>query len=185
MGAGWVLRWGFGELHLRGLASTPGGQSSHLCLPQAVSSNPYLGDGRGVASLRLLSVLHRDIHPLLGQRWATTIPLLLDYLDGEAPGGGRRLCPDPFCQLASGLASGDQGLVSWKTCPLLWFRKGTSRWVSPGSTWHVSTVLGFLCSPEDGAGLVGSAGGTWVGCSHPPLLPVTHSCLPGWACLPG
>nr|XP_044636807.1 maestro heat-like repeat-containing protein family member 1 [Equus asinus] len=47
----------------------------------AVSSNPYLGDGRGVASLRLLSVLHRDIHPLLGQRWATTIPLLLDYLD--------------------------------------------------------------------------------------------------------
>ncbi|XP_070078665.1 maestro heat-like repeat-containing protein family member 1 isoform X6 [Equus caballus] len=52
----------------------------------AVSSNPYLGDGRGVASLRLLSVLHRDIHPLLGQRWATTIPLLLDYLDGEAPG---------------------------------------------------------------------------------------------------
>ncbi|KAF5917222.1 hypothetical protein HPG69_006030, partial [Diceros bicornis minor] len=47
----------------------------------AVCSNPYLGDGRGAASLRLLNVLHRDIHPLLHQRWATTIPLLLDYLD--------------------------------------------------------------------------------------------------------
>ncbi|GAB5584328.1 maestro heat-like repeat-containing protein family member 1 isoform X1 [Prionailurus iriomotensis] len=46
-----------------------------------VSSNPYLGDGRGAASLRLLSVLHRNIHPLLGQRWATTVPLLLEHLD--------------------------------------------------------------------------------------------------------
>ncbi|XP_073650382.1 maestro heat-like repeat-containing protein family member 1 isoform X10 [Tursiops truncatus] len=48
----------------------------------AVSSSPYLGDGRGAASLRLLSVLHRDIHPMLGQRWATAIPLLLEHLDG-------------------------------------------------------------------------------------------------------
>uniref|UniRef100_A0A8D0NBN0 Maestro heat-like repeat-containing protein family member 1 n=1 Tax=Sus scrofa TaxID=9823 RepID=A0A8D0NBN0_PIG len=46
-----------------------------------VSSKPYLGDGRGAASLRLLSVLHRNIHPELGQRWATTIPLLLEHLD--------------------------------------------------------------------------------------------------------
>ncbi|XP_077703792.1 maestro heat-like repeat-containing protein family member 1 isoform X2 [Canis aureus] len=46
-----------------------------------VSSHPYLGDGRGAASLRLLNVLHRNIHPLLGQRWATTIPLLLEHLD--------------------------------------------------------------------------------------------------------
>ncbi|XP_008068180.1 maestro heat-like repeat-containing protein family member 1 [Carlito syrichta] len=46
-----------------------------------VSSNPYLGDGRGAASLRLLNVLHCNIHPLLGQRWETTIPLLLGYLD--------------------------------------------------------------------------------------------------------
>ncbi|XP_037022375.2 maestro heat-like repeat-containing protein family member 1 isoform X2 [Artibeus jamaicensis] len=46
-----------------------------------VSSRPYLGDGRGAASLRLLSVLHRDIHPLLGPRWATTIPLLLEHLE--------------------------------------------------------------------------------------------------------
>ncbi|XP_059758346.1 maestro heat-like repeat-containing protein family member 1 isoform X9 [Balaenoptera ricei] len=48
----------------------------------AVSSSPYLGDGRGAASLRLLSVLRRDIHPVLGQRWATAIPLLLEHLDG-------------------------------------------------------------------------------------------------------
>uniref|UniRef100_A0A452V4Z4 Maestro heat like repeat family member 1 n=1 Tax=Ursus maritimus TaxID=29073 RepID=A0A452V4Z4_URSMA len=46
-----------------------------------VSSNPYLGDGRGAASLRLLNVLHRSIHPALGPRWATTVPLLLEHLD--------------------------------------------------------------------------------------------------------
>ncbi|XP_057647697.1 maestro heat-like repeat-containing protein family member 1 isoform X1 [Chionomys nivalis] len=46
-----------------------------------VSSNPYLGDGRGAASLRLLKVMHRNIHPLLGQRWETTMPVLLEYLD--------------------------------------------------------------------------------------------------------
>ncbi|KAM4865340.1 maestro heat-like repeat-containing protein family member 1 [Thomomys bottae] len=46
-----------------------------------VSSNPYLGDGRGSAALRLLKVLHGGIHPLLGQRWETTVPLLLEYLD--------------------------------------------------------------------------------------------------------
>ncbi|XP_039110003.1 maestro heat-like repeat-containing protein family member 1 isoform X2 [Hyaena hyaena] len=46
-----------------------------------VSSTPYLGGGRGAASLRLLNILHRDIHPLLGQRWATTVPLLLAHLD--------------------------------------------------------------------------------------------------------
>lgn len=57
-----------------------------LCLLQAVSSHPYVGDGRGAASLRLLNVLHQDIHPALGQRWVTAIPLLLKHLDGEAQG---------------------------------------------------------------------------------------------------
>lgn len=47
----------------------------------AVSSSPYLGDKRGAASLRLLQVLHGNIHPSLGRRWDTTIPLLLEYLD--------------------------------------------------------------------------------------------------------
>lgn len=46
-----------------------------------VSSSPYLGGSRGAAALCLLNVLHRDIHPLLGQRWATTIALLLEYLE--------------------------------------------------------------------------------------------------------
>jgi hypothetical protein len=62
------------------------GARSYLPLPQVVSSNPYLGDGRGAASLRLLKVLHGSIHPLLGQRWEITVPLLLEYLDGEARG---------------------------------------------------------------------------------------------------
>lgn len=51
-----------------------------------MSSHPYVGDGRGAASLRLLNVLHQDIHPALGQRWVTAIPLLLEHLDGEAQG---------------------------------------------------------------------------------------------------
>ncbi|XP_045880235.1 maestro heat-like repeat-containing protein family member 1 isoform X4 [Meles meles] len=46
-----------------------------------VSSRPYAGDGRGAASLRLLNALHQSIHPLLGQRWAATIPPLLEHLD--------------------------------------------------------------------------------------------------------
>ncbi|XP_045152237.1 maestro heat-like repeat-containing protein family member 1 isoform X5 [Echinops telfairi] len=45
-----------------------------------VSSDPYVGDGRGVASLRLLHVLHHHIHPLLGPRWEATVPLLLQHL---------------------------------------------------------------------------------------------------------
>uniref|UniRef100_A0A8C6W8Z7 Maestro heat-like repeat family member 1 n=1 Tax=Nannospalax galili TaxID=1026970 RepID=A0A8C6W8Z7_NANGA len=64
--------------------------NSHANLPSpyavttrllVVSSNPYLGDGRGAASLRLLKVLHWNIHPLLGQHWETTVPVLLQYLD--------------------------------------------------------------------------------------------------------
>lgn len=76
---------GAGCLHSRTCARRrgPGAASSLLRLPQAVSSSPYQGDGRGAAALGLLNVLHRDIHPSLGQRWATTIPLLLEYLDGE------------------------------------------------------------------------------------------------------
>lgn len=56
-------------------------RSSRLHFRQTVSSQPYVGDGRGAASLRLLSALHCSIHPLLGQRWATTIPLLLEHLN--------------------------------------------------------------------------------------------------------
>lgn len=34
--------------------------------------------------MRLLKVMHQNIHPSLGQRWETTMPVLLEYLDGEA-----------------------------------------------------------------------------------------------------
>ncbi|XP_023364135.1 maestro heat-like repeat-containing protein family member 1 isoform X1 [Otolemur garnettii] len=65
-------------------------QGAHVRLPSpyavatrllVVSSSPYLGGGRGVASLRLLNALHRSVHPLLGQQWETAIPLLLEYLE--------------------------------------------------------------------------------------------------------
>ncbi|XP_047399899.1 maestro heat-like repeat-containing protein family member 1 isoform X2 [Sciurus carolinensis] len=46
-----------------------------------VSSSPYLGGGRGAASLRLLRVLRRSIHPSLAQPWETAIPLLLECLE--------------------------------------------------------------------------------------------------------
>ncbi|XP_006879292.1 PREDICTED: maestro heat-like repeat-containing protein family member 1 [Elephantulus edwardii] len=46
-----------------------------------VSSDPYVGDGRGAASLRLLQVLHHHIHPLLGLRWEKLVPQLLQHLD--------------------------------------------------------------------------------------------------------
>lgn len=71
-----------------------------------MSSSPYLGDGRGAASLSLLNVLHREIHPLLGQRWETTIPLLLEYLDGEAwevRGGPPTLTPFLLVRGSAGL----------------------------------------------------------------------------------
>ncbi|XP_004679984.1 PREDICTED: maestro heat-like repeat-containing protein family member 1, partial [Condylura cristata] len=46
-----------------------------------VSCDPYAGDGRGQASLRLLQVLHGNVHPLLGPCWEAAIPLLLAHLD--------------------------------------------------------------------------------------------------------
>lgn len=147
MGTVRCSRRSFGELRLWGLLAPPGRPCSascgalgrcgpgrrwrtHFWLLQAVSSSPYLGDGRGAASLRLLSVLHRDIHPMLGQRWATTIPLLLEHLDGEAQSGAAPLVlwSRFFSQSAPSLASGDQGFESWKKWPLLWFRKGPGQW---------------------------------------------------------
>ncbi|XP_077657290.1 maestro heat-like repeat-containing protein family member 1 isoform X5 [Urocitellus parryii] len=48
-----------------------------------VSSHPYLGDGRGAASLRLLRVMRHSIHPLLAQPWETAVPLLLEHLEAH------------------------------------------------------------------------------------------------------
>ncbi|XP_058132158.1 maestro heat-like repeat-containing protein family member 1 isoform X3 [Dasypus novemcinctus] len=47
-----------------------------------MSASPYLGDGRGAASLRLLSILHHDVHPQLGQHWRATLGRLVELLDG-------------------------------------------------------------------------------------------------------
>ncbi|KYO40928.1 maestro heat-like repeat-containing protein family member 1 isoform B [Alligator mississippiensis] len=46
-----------------------------------VSSQPYLGDGRGAAALRLLNVLHSSIHPTLGPLWNAAIPPLVEHLE--------------------------------------------------------------------------------------------------------
>uniref|UniRef100_A0A8C3SIU8 Maestro heat like repeat family member 1 n=1 Tax=Chelydra serpentina TaxID=8475 RepID=A0A8C3SIU8_CHESE len=48
-----------------------------------VSSQPYLGDGRGAAALRLLNVLHLNIHPKLGRLWKKKIPHLVEHLEAN------------------------------------------------------------------------------------------------------
>ncbi|KFP26405.1 Maestro heat-like repeat-containing protein family member 1, partial [Colius striatus] len=48
-----------------------------------VSSQPYAGDCRGVAALRLLHVLHASVHPALQQLWSKSIPLLVEHIEGE------------------------------------------------------------------------------------------------------
>uniref|UniRef100_A0A8C0GFS3 Maestro heat like repeat family member 1 n=1 Tax=Chelonoidis abingdonii TaxID=106734 RepID=A0A8C0GFS3_CHEAB len=48
-----------------------------------VSSQPYLGDGRGAAALRLLNVLHLNIHPMLGELWNKKIPPLVEHLEAN------------------------------------------------------------------------------------------------------
>ncbi|XP_051630816.1 maestro heat-like repeat-containing protein family member 1, partial [Manacus candei] len=46
-----------------------------------VSSQPYVGDGRGAAALRLLHVLRCSVHPALEQLWNKGIPLLVEHLE--------------------------------------------------------------------------------------------------------
>ncbi|KFP71615.1 Maestro heat-like repeat-containing protein family member 1, partial [Acanthisitta chloris] len=48
-----------------------------------VSSQPYLGDGRGPAALRLLHVLRCSVHPNLENLWGKKIPLLVEHLEGK------------------------------------------------------------------------------------------------------
>ncbi|NXW11349.1 MRO2A protein, partial [Fregetta grallaria] len=48
-----------------------------------VVAAPYLSGKRAVAALQLLQALHSRIHRALGAVWATKIPLLLQYLEGE------------------------------------------------------------------------------------------------------
>ncbi|KAH0617331.1 hypothetical protein JD844_015380 [Phrynosoma platyrhinos] len=45
------------------------------------ASQPYLGDGRGVASLRLLNILNLSIHKALKPLWSKKIPTLVEHLE--------------------------------------------------------------------------------------------------------
>uniref|UniRef100_A0A8D0FCH4 Maestro heat like repeat family member 1 n=1 Tax=Strix occidentalis caurina TaxID=311401 RepID=A0A8D0FCH4_STROC len=44
-----------------------------------VSSQPYSGECRGAAALRLLGVLHYSVHPALDQLWSKKVPLLVEH----------------------------------------------------------------------------------------------------------
>ncbi|XP_066846985.1 maestro heat-like repeat-containing protein family member 1 isoform X8 [Anser cygnoides] len=46
-----------------------------------VSSQPYAGDCRGTAALRLLSVLQYSVHPALEQLWSKRVPSLVEHIE--------------------------------------------------------------------------------------------------------
>ncbi|KAM8811767.1 maestro heat-like repeat-containing protein family member 1 [Eudromia elegans] len=46
-----------------------------------VSSQPYAGECRGAAALRLLGVLQPSVHPALEQLWSKRLPALLEHLE--------------------------------------------------------------------------------------------------------
>ncbi|XP_065686253.1 maestro heat-like repeat-containing protein family member 1 isoform X3 [Patagioenas fasciata] len=46
-----------------------------------VSSQPYAGDGRGAAALRLLSVLRCSLHPALEPLWSKRVPVLVEHIE--------------------------------------------------------------------------------------------------------
>ncbi|XP_035172579.1 maestro heat-like repeat-containing protein family member 1 isoform X4 [Oxyura jamaicensis] len=54
-----------------------------------VSSQPYAGDCRGAAALRLLSVLQYSVHPALEQLWSKRVPSLVEHIEENTE---KRLC---------------------------------------------------------------------------------------------
>nr|XP_034980499.1 maestro heat-like repeat-containing protein family member 1 isoform X2 [Zootoca vivipara] len=48
-----------------------------------VSSQPYVGEGRAAAVLRLLNVLHLSVHKALGPLWDQQIPALVEHLEAN------------------------------------------------------------------------------------------------------
>ncbi|XP_051467337.1 LOW QUALITY PROTEIN: maestro heat-like repeat-containing protein family member 1 [Apus apus] len=46
-----------------------------------VSSQPFLGERRGAAALRLLLVLPRSLHPALEPLWSKRVPLLVEHIE--------------------------------------------------------------------------------------------------------
>lgn len=71
----------------RGAQGCPDQTESHWGLgsPQVLMSAPYEGEGRGVAMLNLLRTLSHSIAPSMADMWELEIPLLVSYLEGEAP----------------------------------------------------------------------------------------------------
>uniref|UniRef100_A0A8C3CM07 Maestro heat like repeat family member 1 n=1 Tax=Cairina moschata TaxID=8855 RepID=A0A8C3CM07_CAIMO len=51
------------------------------CKLGVVSSQPYAGDCRGAAALRLLSVLQYSVHPALEQLWSKRVPSLVEHIE--------------------------------------------------------------------------------------------------------
>ncbi|XP_042320426.1 maestro heat-like repeat-containing protein family member 1 [Sceloporus undulatus] len=47
------------------------------------ASQPYLGDGRGAASLRLLNILNLSVHKALKPLWTKKIPALVEHLEAN------------------------------------------------------------------------------------------------------
>ena len=48
-----------------------------------MSSQPYAGDCRGTAALRLLSALRCSVHPALDPLWSKRVPLLVEHIEGR------------------------------------------------------------------------------------------------------
>ncbi|XP_063155850.1 maestro heat-like repeat-containing protein family member 1 isoform X1 [Candoia aspera] len=59
--------------------------SPHALMPRLLiaASQPYVGEGRGAAALRLLHVLHLSIHKAAEPLWSKKIPALLQHLEAN------------------------------------------------------------------------------------------------------
>ncbi|KAL8181435.1 UNVERIFIED_CONTAM: Maestro heat-like repeat-containing protein member 1, partial [Gekko kuhli] len=58
-----------------------------------VASQPYGGEGRGAAALRLLNVLPLSIHPALEPLWGKKLPELVEHLEANTKAS---LCPEEW-----------------------------------------------------------------------------------------
>lgn len=74
--------------------------------PQVVSSQPYAGDCRGAAALRLLSVLQYSVHPALEQLWSKRVPSLVEHIEGRR--GLQPLLGSPSSGLLLGFAASQE-----------------------------------------------------------------------------
>lgn len=59
------------------------GPATSFLSPQVVSAQPFQGEGRGAAALRLLNILQVSIHKTLEPLWNTMIPALVEEVEGK------------------------------------------------------------------------------------------------------